>query len=191
MRDHPSERLAASAPTKSRYAQNCTILPKGSRPPASPAHPRKTQPVMLPVLKNPKAVLFLCYIQAVLGTLCPKFEAAGIEKLRFRSMQPKPAVDGVMAAGSLKVKPAVFHSSVCKAPSLSKCVVVHTGSFAFFQRLVSSSTAVSRYESHGWTGSTRACPSAPGLVTTLHVPAPPHCTVVSRPYPSPWHPSAH
>jgi hypothetical protein len=136
------------------------------------------------------SVLFLCYIQAVLETLCPKFEAAGIEKLRFRSMQPKPAVDGVMAAGSLKVKPAVFHSSVCKAPSLPKCVVVHTGSFAFFQRLVGSSTAVSRYESHGWTGSTRACPSAPGLVTTLHVPAPPHCTIVSRPYPSPWHPSA-
>ncbi len=34
-------------------------------------------------------VLFLCYIQAVLGTLFPKFEAAGIEKLKFRSMQPK------------------------------------------------------------------------------------------------------
>ena len=36
-------------------------------------------------------VLFLCYIQAVLETLFPKFkfEAAGIEKLMFRSMQPK------------------------------------------------------------------------------------------------------
>ena len=32
--------------------------------------------------------LFLCYIQAVLETLFPKFEAAGIEKLKFRSMQP-------------------------------------------------------------------------------------------------------
>ncbi len=73
-------------------------------------------------------VLFLCYIQAVLETFFPKFEAAGIEKLMFRSMQPKPAVDGVMAAGSLTVKPAVFHSSICKAPSLPKCVVVHTGS---------------------------------------------------------------
>ena len=46
-------------------------------------------------------VLFLCYIQAVLETLFAKFEAAGIEKLKFRSMQPKPAVDGDMAAGSL------------------------------------------------------------------------------------------
>jgi hypothetical protein len=57
-------------------------------------------------------VLFfkLCYIVAVLETFFPKFEAAGIEKLMFRSMQPKPAVDGVMAAsaGSLMVKPAVF-----------------------------------------------------------------------------------
>ena len=58
----------------------------------------------------------------------PKFQAAGIEKLMFRSMQPKPAVDGEMAASSLMVKPAVFHSSICKAPSLLKCVVVHTGS---------------------------------------------------------------
>ena len=41
MRDHPSERRAASAPTKSRYAQNCTLFPKGSRSPASPAF-RKT-----------------------------------------------------------------------------------------------------------------------------------------------------
>ena len=56
--------------------------------------------------------------------------AAGIEKLKFRSMQPKPAVDGEMAAGSLMVKPAVFHSSICKAPSLPKCVVVHTGNIA-------------------------------------------------------------
>ena len=56
-------------------------------------------------------VLFLCYIQAVLETLfqVPKFEAAGIEKLKFRSMQPKPAsaMDGEMAAGSLMVKPGV------------------------------------------------------------------------------------
>ncbi len=60
-------------------------------------------------------VLFLGYIQAVLGTLFPKFEAAsaGIEKLMFRSMQPKPAAgDGEMAAGSLMVTPAVFHSSI-------------------------------------------------------------------------------
>ena len=42
MRDHPSERRAASAPTKSRYAHNCTLFPKGNRSPASPAHPRKT-----------------------------------------------------------------------------------------------------------------------------------------------------
>jgi hypothetical protein len=62
-------------------------------------------------------VLFLCYIQAVLETLFPKFEDAGIEKLMFRSMQPKPAVDGEMAAGSLMVKPAIFHSSICNAPS--------------------------------------------------------------------------
>ncbi len=79
-------------------------------------------------------VLFLCYIQAVLATLFPKFEAAGIEfsKLKFRSMQPKPAVDGEMAAsaGSLMVKPAVFHSSICNAPSLPKCVIVHTGNIA-------------------------------------------------------------
>ena len=41
-------------------------------------------------------VLFLCYIQAVLETLFAKFEAAGIEKLKFRSMQPKsPADDSV------------------------------------------------------------------------------------------------
>jgi hypothetical protein len=38
-------------------------------------------------------VLFLCYIQAVLVTLFPKSEAAGIEKLMFRSMQPKLAVE--------------------------------------------------------------------------------------------------
>ena len=75
-------------------------------------------------------VLFLCYIQAVLETLFPKsrFEAAGMEKLMFRSMQPKRAANGGMAAGSLMVKPAVFHSSMCKAPSLPKCMVVHTGS---------------------------------------------------------------
>ncbi len=44
MHDHPSERLAASAPTKSRYhdAQNCSLFPKGSRSPASPAHLKKT-----------------------------------------------------------------------------------------------------------------------------------------------------
>ena len=36
MRDHPSERRAASAPTK-----NCTLFPKGNRSPASPAF-RKT-----------------------------------------------------------------------------------------------------------------------------------------------------
>ena len=54
-------------------------------------------------------VLFLCYIQAVLETLFPKFEAAGIEKLMLRSMQPKRAANGGMAAGSLMVKPAVFH----------------------------------------------------------------------------------
>jgi hypothetical protein len=73
-------------------------------------------------------ILFLCYIQAVLETLFPKFEDAGIEKLMFRSMQPKRAVNGEIAAGSLMVKPAVFHSSICKAPSLPKCVVVHTRS---------------------------------------------------------------
>jgi hypothetical protein len=28
------------------------------------------------------------------------------------------------------VKPAVFHSSICKAPSLPKCVVVHIGSIS-------------------------------------------------------------
>jgi hypothetical protein len=75
-------------------------------------------------------VLFLCYIQAVLETLFPKFEAAGIEKLQFRSMQPKPAVDGEMAAGSLMVKPAVFHSGISHAPSLPKSVMVHTGNIA-------------------------------------------------------------
>jgi hypothetical protein len=77
-------------------------------------------------------VLFLCYIQAVLETLFPKFEAAGIEKLMFRSMQPKPAVDGEMAASacSLMVKPAVFHSSISNAPSLPRCVIVHTGNIA-------------------------------------------------------------
>ncbi len=32
-----------------------------------------------------------------------------LEMLKFRSMQPKPAVDGEVAAGSLMVKPAVFH----------------------------------------------------------------------------------
>ena len=42
MRDHPSERRAASAPTKSRYAHNCTLFPKGNRSSASPAHLRKT-----------------------------------------------------------------------------------------------------------------------------------------------------
>jgi hypothetical protein len=72
-------------------------------------------------------VLFLCYIQAVPETLFPKFEAAGIEKMKLRSMQPKPAVDGELAAGSLMVKPAVFHSSICNAPSLPKSVIVHTG----------------------------------------------------------------
>ena len=41
MHDHPSERRAASAPTKSRYAQNCSLFPKGNRSPASPAF-RKT-----------------------------------------------------------------------------------------------------------------------------------------------------
>jgi hypothetical protein len=72
-------------------------------------------------------VLFLCYIQTVLETLFPKFEAAGIEKLMFRSMQPKPqaAVDGEMAAGSLMVKPAVFHSSISNAPSVPRSVIVH------------------------------------------------------------------
>ncbi len=73
-------------------------------------------------------VLFFCYIQTVLETLFPKFEAAGIEKLMFRSMQPKRAVNGEMAAGSLMAKPAVFHSSMCKAPYLPECMVVHTGS---------------------------------------------------------------
>ncbi len=71
-------------------------------------------------------VLFSCYIQAVLKTLFPKFEAAGIERLMFRSMQPKRAANGGMAAGSLMVKPAVFHSSMCKAPSLPQCMAVHT-----------------------------------------------------------------
>ncbi len=63
-------------------------------------------------------------------TLFPKFEAAGIEKLKFRSMQPKPAVVGEMAAGSLMVKPDVFHSSISHAPSLPKSVIVHTGNIA-------------------------------------------------------------
>jgi hypothetical protein len=45
-------------------------------------------------------------------------------------MQPKPAVDGEMAAGSLMVKPAVFHSSIPHAPSLPKSVIVHTGNIA-------------------------------------------------------------
>jgi hypothetical protein len=40
-------------------------------------------------------------------------------------MLPKSAVNGEMAAGSLVAKPAVFHTSICKAPSLPKCVVVH------------------------------------------------------------------
>jgi hypothetical protein len=60
--------------------------------------------------------LFLCYIQAVLETLFPKFEAAGIEKLKFRSMQPKPAVDGEMAAGSLRSALPAWH---CQAGYLS------------------------------------------------------------------------
>ncbi len=49
-------------------------------------------------------------------TLFSKVEAARIEKLRFRSMQPKPqaAVDGVMAACSRMVKPAIFYRSICK-----------------------------------------------------------------------------
>ena len=51
--------------------------------------------------------LFVRYIQAVLETLLPKFEDAGIEKLMFRSMQPKRAVNGEMAAGSLMVKPCL------------------------------------------------------------------------------------
>ena len=60
------------------------------------------------------------------------FEAAGIRKLMLRSMQPKPALDGEMAAGSLMVKPAVFHSSlsISNASSLPKCVIVHTGNIA-------------------------------------------------------------
>jgi hypothetical protein len=80
----------------------------------------------------PVQVLFLCYIQAALETPFPNFEpeAAGIEKLMFRSMLPKRAVNGEVAAGSLVAKPAVFHTSICKAPSLPKCVVVHTGSIA-------------------------------------------------------------
>jgi hypothetical protein len=82
-------------------------------------------------------VLFLCYIQAVLETLFPKFEAAGIERLMFRSMQPKPAVEGVLA-GSLMVEPAVFQSGMYKAPSLPKNMVVHTGSIAAASLPVSS-----------------------------------------------------
>ena len=66
----------------------------------------------------------------MLETLFPKFEAAGIEKLKFRSMQPKPAVVGEMAAGSLMVKPDVFHSCISHAPSLPKSVIVHTGNIA-------------------------------------------------------------
>ncbi len=79
--------------------------------------------------------LFLCYIQAAAAldseTPFPKFEAAGIDQLMFRSMQPKRAVNGEMAARSLMVKPAaVFHSrgsmslARCKAPYLPKCMVV-------------------------------------------------------------------
>jgi hypothetical protein len=45
-------------------------------------------------------------------------------------MQPKPAVDGEMAAGSLMVKPAVFHSSISHAPSFPKIAIVHTGNIA-------------------------------------------------------------
>ena len=45
-------------------------------------------------------------------------------------MQPKPAGDGELAAGSLMVKPAVFHSCICNAPSLPKSVIVHTGNIA-------------------------------------------------------------
>ena len=45
-------------------------------------------------------------------------------------MQPKPAVVGEMAAGSLMVKPDVFHSSISHAPSLPKSVIVHTGNIA-------------------------------------------------------------
>jgi hypothetical protein len=84
------------------------------------------------VTRSLRTVLFLCYIHAVLETLFPKFEAAGIGKLKFRSMQPKPAVtvDGEMAAGSLLVKPAVFHSSNSHAPSLPTSVIVHTGNIA-------------------------------------------------------------
>ncbi len=42
MHDHPSERRAASAPTKSRHAQDCSLFPKGNRSQASPAHLEKT-----------------------------------------------------------------------------------------------------------------------------------------------------
>ncbi len=65
---------------------------------------------------------FSSYIQA-LETPFPKFKDAGIEKLMFQSMdsmQPKRAVVGEMVAGSHMVKPAVFHSSICNAPSLPK-----------------------------------------------------------------------
>jgi hypothetical protein len=68
----------------------------------------------------PDSDLFLCYIQvqAALETLFPKFEATGIEKLMFRSMQPKRAVnrDGEMAAGSLMVKPVSFIAACVKLP---------------------------------------------------------------------------
>ena len=45
-RDRPSEGQAGSQRThiKCGYAQNCTILPKGNRPPASPASRKKLNP---------------------------------------------------------------------------------------------------------------------------------------------------
>ncbi len=80
-------------------------------------------------------------IQAALGTLFPKFEAAGIEKLMFRSMQraqqPKPAVDGELELEWSKV-PAVFHSTgslpvrtgICEAPSESEAPAACQGASA-------------------------------------------------------------
>ena len=55
MHDHPSERRAASAPTKSRYAQNCSLFPKGNRSPASPAHLKKTTHTCFSVTLNGRA----------------------------------------------------------------------------------------------------------------------------------------
>jgi hypothetical protein len=67
-------------------------------------------------------VLSLCYTQAVLKTRFPKFEAAGVERLMCRSMQPEPAVDGV-SVGSLMVEPAVFQSTCTPCQRTWSCTL--------------------------------------------------------------------